>query len=72
MHFLAEELNHSVSNEYDLVEMLNTIDVQLLLKKTYGSIFSNKKGSKVISRRWTPVIEGTIFFRTFVHLLIDS
>lgn len=67
--FLAKELNYSVSNEYELIEFLNTIDVNLLLKKTFEPVFINTNGSKVTSRRWTPVVEGTSFAFLFLHLI---
>lgn len=67
--FLAKELNYSVSNEYELIEFLNTIDVNLLLKKTFEPVFINTNGSKVTSRRWTPVVEGISFVFLFLHLI---
>lgn len=60
-YILAKELNHSVSNEYDLIEFLNTIDISTLFKKTFEPIYINANGSKLYSRRWTPVVEGIKF-----------
>lgn len=65
--FSAEQLNYSISNEYDLVKFLNAIDADLLLRKTYEPLFKYPSGSKVTSRRFEPVVEGMKFVFNF-HL----
>lgn len=69
----AKELNYSVSNEYELIDFIKKIDVQLLLKKTFQSLYFPANGTKAFSHGWTFAIEGrnSVYRLTFLKLSFD-
>lgn len=54
----ADQMNYSVSNEHELIDFLNEIDAQLLLKKSFEPMLVPANGTKEVSHGWTFVVEG--------------
>lgn len=54
----ADQMNYSVSNEHELIDFLNEIDAQLLLKKSFEPMLVPANGTKEVSHGWTLVVEG--------------
>lgn len=62
----AENLNHTIRNEIELIEFLNQVDGKVLYENTYINIFNEDLGRKGLNRYWTVFVEGIFFqYTTF-------